>query len=115
MALPLEEAPFETYLQILRDEGYEQQADDAESFYIEILTQFDFKKEDIYKTPFKNLASAVEKILSQASREITSVIQPVTLSGPMLVGKDIDDETIRKILPIHMRHFEEHKLNQMMK
>jgi hypothetical protein len=113
---PLDEAPFETYLEILRDEGYEQEADESEVFYLEVLKQFDYTEEQIYKTSFKNLVKAVELILENAQREIELAVQTVTpLSQNMLLGEGAEkltNEQLQQLMQRQMLLHEEEKTKQ---
>lgn len=91
--MPLEEAPFETYLEILRREGYEEDAKLSEILYVETLTSIEFEpgktytREQIMRTPFKNLVEATEKIMSTVSQQMqeTNIQNPLT--GKSLMGK----------------------------
>lgn len=93
---PLEEAPFSTYLKILRENGYESDADISEQFYIDLLTGVDLgedkrlTKEQIYTLPFKDVYKAGEVLLQEMQRQIADVVPPNQLRGPMLAGADAD-------------------------
>ena len=103
---PLEDAPFSVYLEILRDNGYEQEADDSELFYTELLTTpFEdgstYTREQIYNTPFRNLVLASEKLIGAAYAQVNRVAMPVTANGPVLAGAGadkLDSEQLRHLL-----------------
>ena len=110
--LPLEEAPFNVYLEILRDNGYVQEADESELFYTELLMiPFEdgssYTKEQIYNTSFKNLVAASEKLIGAAYAQVNKVAAPLTSNGPVLAGAGadkLDNEQLRYLL---MRQLEE--------
>jgi len=110
--LPLEEAPFNVYLEILRDNGYVQEADESELFYTELLMiPFEdgssYTREQIYQTPFKNLVAASEKLIGAAYAQVNKVAAPITANGPVLAGAGadkLDSEQLRYLL---MRQLEE--------
>jgi len=103
---PLEDAPFDVYLEILRDNGYTQEADDSELFYTEILlTPFKdgstYTREQIYAAPFKNLVQAVEKLIGAAYDEVNRATVPVAANGPVLSGAGADklnSEQLQRLL-----------------
>jgi len=110
--LPLEEAPFNVYLEILRDNGYTQEADESELFYTELLMiPFEdgssYTREQIYQTPFKNLVKAAEKLIGAAYSQVNKVVMPLTANGPVMAGagaEKLDNEQLRYLL---MRQLEE--------
>ena len=110
--LPLEEAPFNVYLEILRDNGYVQEADESELFYTELLMiPFEdgssYTREQIYQTPFKNLVAASEKLIGAAYAQVNKVAAPITANGPVMAGagaEKLDSEQLRYLL---MRQLEE--------
>lgn len=92
---PLEEAPFGTYLKILRENGHEMDAEISESFYIELLTtpfedEKGYTREQIMVTPFKDVCAAAEKLLDGFTRDVASNVGPVSSNGPILAGPDAD-------------------------
>lgn len=99
MTIPLEEAPFEIYLKILREEGYGEDADISEMMYTEMLTTIEyepgkkFTREQIMKTPFKNLVAAAEKIIETVTQQIQNVPKINPLSGKALSGEGTDKLT----------------------
>jgi len=111
---PLEDAPFDVYLEILRDNGYTQEADDSELFYTELLTTpFEdgstYTREQIYATPFKNLVQAAEKLIGAAYQQVSKVASPVTANGPILVGEgadELDSEQLRHLLRRQLEEIE---------
>lgn len=111
--LPLEDAPFSKYLEILREEGREQDAEDAKEFYLGFLTEFGYDREKIMSTSFRNLVKAVELVLGDVQREMVQSQVETQLGGKVLVGKDVDEETLKRVAPIHARAHEEHKLRNM--
>jgi hypothetical protein len=94
------------YLEILRDNGYEQEADDSELFYTELLTTpFEdgstYTREQIYNTSFRNLVLASEKLIGAAYAQVNKVAMPVTANGPVLAGAGadkLDSEQLRHLL-----------------
>ena len=127
MSTPLEEAPFNIYLQILRENGHEEDADASEAFYIDVLTNVTnkdgeaFTVEQVMRTPFKNLVAAVEKIVEAAATEIQKAIprEPVIpLTGKVLTGKGADKLSSEQLTYLAMRQaqlFEEEKIRQAMR
>ena len=124
---PLEEAPFEVYLEILRENGYDEDATASEAFYTEVLTGVTDREgnaytvEQVMKTPFKNLVAAVEKILEVAAGEIRSVAPPkpiIPLTGKVLMGRGAETLTAEQLTYLAMRQaqlFEEEKLKKAMR
>ena len=109
----LEEAPFEEYLRILRKEGYEDDAELADSLYVETLTAFGYTKEQIYDTPFKNLVKAMETIMDDATREFSQVQMPLSIRGQVMRGKGADklsDQTLDRLLRRQLQLTEEETL-----
>lgn len=127
MSTPLDEAPFNVYLQILRENGYKEDADTSEAFYVDVLTNVTnkdggaFTVEQIMKTSFKNLVTAVEKIVEAAAAEIQSVIprEPIIpLTGKVLTGKGADKLSSEQLTYLAMRQaqlFEEEKIRVAMR
>lgn len=120
MSKPIEEAPFEIYLKILKGEGYAEEAELSEAFYLELLTSIDlgdgkhFTKEQVMKTPFKNIVAAAEKILQTAQQEIQQNIMPVaSFSGYMMKGKGADKLTADELSRLMMRQLQLHEEEKM--
>ena len=119
MSIPLEEAPFNIYLQILRENGYVEDADASEVFYVEILTTIEptpFTKEQVMKTPFKNLVAAVEKLLEVAAAEIQKAIprEPVIpLTGKVLAGRGADELSPEQLTYLAARQAQLHEGEKM--
>jgi hypothetical protein len=110
--VPLEEAPFSEYLKILRREGYEKDAQEAEDLYVTLLKEFEYTEEQIYKTPFKNLVEAAEKIIVEANKQMMSVLAPPSISGTVLRGAGADKlspEQLNYVLRRQMQLHEEEK------
>ena len=113
----LEEAPFSEYLKVLRKEGYEDDADVSEQFYIEMLTEFGYTKEQIMRTSFDRLCQAVELIMAQGQQEVSSFLQPISVSGTMVAGEGADKlspESLQKLMQRQMQIVEEEKLRLSM-
>ena len=116
---PLEDAPFETYLQILRENDHEEDADISEAFYVELLTTVksndgrDFTREQIMRTPFKNLLRAAEIILEEAQRELPQKPRQLPLpSGTALMGEAaerLSEEDLRRVMMMQNVLHEENK------
>ena len=116
---PLEDAPLYIYLDILRQEGYEEEASIIEPFYLETLTNVDigdgkrFTKEQIMNTPYKNLMAAVKLILDQAQQEIQLAVTPAPTNGPIMTGNGADKlspDALRKLMSRQLQMHEEEKL-----
>lgn len=112
--LPLEDAPFGEYLSILKQEDRQQDANEAEAFYLEIFETLGYSKEQLYETSFKNVVTVAQKFLEEMNRQFTTFAPSVSLSGTVLAGKDVDEEIIKKVIPIHARRHEEEKLRSLM-
>ncbi len=113
--VPLEEAPFEEYLKILRKEGYEKDAEDAYELYTGILGEAGYEASRIMRTPFKNLVEAAELLLAEQSRTILSAFTPTQVSGTVLKGEGADKltgEQLDYLLKRQMQLHEEEKLKQ---
>ena len=105
---PLEDAPFEVYLQILRENDHEEDADITEIFYVELLTTVkssegrDFTREQIMRAPFKNLLKAAEIILEEAQKELPQKPrQPPLPSGTALMGEAaerLSEDSLRELM-----------------
>lgn len=111
--LTLDEAPFWKYLEILRAEGYESDADASELFYIETLTAFNYTREQIMQTPFKNLVSAVEAIVTQAQQEIKTGLQLPSFSGKVMKGAGADELTEEQLQYLMRRQQQLHEEEKM--
>lgn len=109
---PLEEAPFSIYLEILRDNGYEREADESELFYTELLMiPFEdgssYTREQIYNTSFKNLVEASEKLINAAYAQANKVAMPLTANGPVLAGAGADELKPEQLRYLMARQLEE--------
>ena len=119
--LSLEEAPFWRYLEILREEGYEADAADSELFYVEMLTNINrtdgepYTKEQVMKTPFKNLVKAMELIVEQANTEINAVYSGVSVSGPMMRGSGADSLSEEQMSYLTRRQLQLHEEEKLRK
>ena len=113
--LSLEEAPFWKYLEILRKEGYDDAAYTSELFYVEMLTGFEYTKEQIMNTSFQNLVKAVEALIEQANTEITTSYNPISVSGPMMVGKGAEGLSEAQLSYLTRRHIQLHEDEKMRK
>lgn len=111
----IEEAPLEEFCEILTSMGRGMDAELAKQFYLNLLIPNGYTEEQVMKTSYKNLVEASKLILEQASKEIIENSQPAELSGTSLVGKGVDEETLKRVLPIHNRRHEEFKAEQMFK
>ena len=119
---PLEDAPFETYLQILRENDHEEDADITEMFYVDILTTIkssdgrDFTLEQIMKAPFKNLTKAIEIILEETQKELPKKPPRMNLpGGTALMGAGADklsEGDLRYLMMKQSQLHEENKLKQ---
>jgi len=121
--LSLEEAPFWRYLEILREEGYESDADVSETFYVDMLTTVPkldgstYTREQVMKTSFQNLVKAVELIVSQAAEEIKTGLQLPATSGPIMVGEGaekLSEDQLQYLISRQMQLHEEEKMRQGM-
>ena len=124
MSTPLEEAPFETYLKILKQEGYEREAEESRLFYVSILTQIDlgdgkrFTEEQIMKTSFKNLVAAIQRIIDTVEKEmstfqLTKMSSPSSLSGKMMMGngaEKLSPTDLQRLMMRQSQTLEEEKL-----
>ena len=113
--LSLVEAPFWKYLEILRKEGYTSDADTSELFYVEMLTGFDYTKEQVMNTSFENLVKAVEALIEQANTEITTSINPISVSGPLMVGKGAEGLNEGQLNYLTRRQMQLHEEEKMRK
>ena len=113
--LSLEEAPFWKYLEILRKEGFASDADTSELFYVEMLTGFEYTKEQIMNTSFENLVKAVEALIEQANKEISTSINPVSVSGPMMVGKGAEGLSEAQLNYLTSRQIQLHEEEKLRK
>ena len=121
--LSLEEAPFWKYLEILRVEGFESDADASELFYVEMLTNITrtdgepYTKEQVMKTPFKNLVKAMEVIVEQANAEIKTSLNLPSVRGKMVTGAGADqlsEEQLQYLMRRQLQLHNEEKLRQGM-
>jgi len=116
--LSLEEAPFWQYLEILRKEGFTEDADASELFYVELLTTIPrpdgtpYTREQIMKTSFQNLVKAAELIVQQVNEEIKTGLQLPSSSGPVMVGAGADklsEDQLQYLIRRQMQLHEEEK------
>ena len=122
---PLEDAPFETYLKILRENGRGEDADISEAFYVELLTTVksrdgrNFTREQVMKAPFKNLLRAAEIILEEAQKELPQKPRRLPLpSGTALMGdaaERLSEEDLRRVMMMQNVLHEENKARQVVR
>ena len=110
---PLEEAPFSEYLRILRENGYVEDADFSEAFYLEVLLiPFEdgksYTKEQVYATPFKDVLKAAEKLISGVYDEVAKSMSPMATNGPMLKGPDAE-----KLPPEALNHLARRQIEEV--
>ena len=119
--LSLEEAPFWKYLEILRTEGYESDADASELFYVEMLTTIPrldgepYTREQVMKTSFQNLVKSVEEIVEQANSEIKTNLNLPSVGGRMVTGSGADsltEDQLQYVIQRQLQLHEEEKLRQ---
>ena len=116
LTLSLEEAPFWRYLEILRAEGFEVDADASEVFYVETLSSFDYTREQVMQTSFQNLVKAIETVLDTASKEIEKIpLQSTSISGPVLRGEGADKLTDVELNRLLVRQIQLHEEEKMRK
>ena len=125
MALPIEEAPFWRYLEILREQGYEEDAELSEVFYVELLTTIHhaggepYTVEQVMNAKFKNIVAATEIILKHAQREVQDApVMGVPLGGKILMGAGADklsEQSLTELARRQALYHEENKLNLAMK
>ena len=112
------DAPFSDYLAVLRELGRDEDADITEAFYVETLTQFGFTREDIMKTPFKNLEAAMVKILEEAERNLEALApQPFVTPQNMYVGKGADglsEAALNRLASLQQQITDEEKIRLSM-
>ena len=107
--IPLEEAPFEVYLKILRDEGYEEDAQLSEILYVETLTSIEYEpgktytREQIMRTPFKNLVEAMEKLLTTTLQQLEEARGEALIPNP-LTGKSLMGEGAEGLSPENLNY-----------
>jgi len=117
--LPLEVAPFNVYLQILREHGYTEDADISEAFYTELLTGLEVEgrtltAEEVMQTPFINLVEAAEKILGNIETEVRSTPTTVPIGGGKIMrgpaAEKYDDDTLNLLAARQLQLHEEEKM-----
>ena len=114
--IPLEEAPYGEYLKILRKEGYTKEAEEFEEEFTKIFKDLGYSKEDLLATSLESVQEIVEIYSSEVQRQLSlamSSAQRVPISGTVLAGKDVDEDTIRRVAAVQMARHEENK-NRMM-
>jgi len=123
--LPIEEAPFWRYLEILREQGHEEDAELSEVFYVELLTTIHHAGGEPYtvgqvmNAKFKNIVAATEIILKHAQREVQDApVMNVPLGGKILMGAGADklsEQSLTELARRQALYHEENKLNLAMK
>lgn len=117
--LPLEVAPFDVYLQILRENGYTEDADISETFYTELLTGLEVEgrvltAEEVMKTPFINLVEAAEKILGNIETEVQNTPTTIPIGGGKIMrgpaAEKYDDDTLNLLAARQLQLHEEEKM-----
>ena len=98
----IEEAPLRDFVAVLRELGREEDAVITETFYVELLTSFDYTREEIMNTPFKNLEAAAAKILNELQKNVPSPTAPQPISGNVYVGKGADNLTEDEVYRLYM-------------
>ena len=121
--LSLEEAPFWKYLEILRAEGYESDADVSEMLYVDMLTTITradgepYTREQVMNTSFQNLVKAMDVIMEQANNEIRASLNMPSIRGRMATGAGADSLTEEQLEYLTRRQLQLHneeKLRQGM-
>ena len=116
---PLVEAPLYIYLQILKEEGYEDDAEIIKAFYVELLTNVDigdgktFTYDQVMQTPYKNLVKAAETIMESAQREMQLAYPPVNFQGTVMQGKgaeELNPDSLQRMAMVQLQRHEEEKL-----
>jgi hypothetical protein len=113
----LEEAPLKEYLRILREEGYERDADNIENQFLPLMKELGYTEEQIYETSFENVYKAVEVYTTELNRQIMVSLQPIGMSENMLKGEGADKlspEQLQYIMSRQMQLHEEEKQRQGM-
>jgi hypothetical protein len=114
--IPLEEAPYGEYLKILRKEGYTKEADEFEEEFTKIFHELGYSKEDLFATSLKSVQEIIDIYANEVQRQVSlamSSAQGFQVSGTVLAGKDMDEDTINRVARLQMKSHEEHK-NRMM-
>jgi len=117
--LSLEEAPFWQYLEILRKEGFAEDADASELFYVELLTTIPrpdgspYTRDQIMKTSFQNLLKASELIVQQINAEIKTGLQMPSTSGPVMAGAGADGLNEDQLQYLMRRQIQLHEEEKM--
>ena len=121
---PIEDAPFHIYLKILHDEGYKEDAEIIEAFYIELLTNVDmgdgktFTYDQVMQTPYKNLVKAAKTIMENAQREMRLAYPPINFQGTVMQGKGaekLSPDNLQRLAQIQLQRHEEEKLRLAIK
>ena len=121
---PLEDAPFHIYLQILNEEGYQEDAEIMKAFYIELLTHVDmrdgktFTYDQVMQTPYKNLVKAAKTILETVQRGMQLSYPPLNFTGTVMPGKGTEHltpESLQRLAQIQLLKHEEEKLRLAIK
>ena len=114
--VPLEEAPYGEYLKILRKEGYGTEADEFEEAFTKIFQDLGYSKEDLFTTSLKSVQEIVEIYSREVQRQMAlaaSSAPSFPMSGTVLAGKGIDEDTINRVAAVQMRRHGENKDRMM--
>jgi len=114
--IPLEEAPYGEYLKILRKEGYTAEADEFEEQFTRIFHDLGYTKEDLLATSLKSVQEIVEIYSEEVQRQMAAAISAprnIPISGTVLAGKNVDEETVNRVAAIQLRRHEEEKARMM--
>lgn len=116
--LTVDEAPFGEYIKILRKEGYHNEAEEIEGQCLQIFEELGYTKEQLDKTPLKNVHKVIEIYAIEMNRQALGAIQPTSISGTMMVGDgagQLTPEQLQYMMNRQMQLHEDEKLNQMLK
>ena len=110
--IPLEEASYGEYLKILRKEGYTDEADAFEEEFTRVFYDLGYSKEDLLATSVKSVQEIVEIYSNEVQRQIMFAMssnRSFPISGTVLAGKGVDEETVNRVAALQMRMHEENK------
>lgn len=109
---PLDEAPFEVYLKILRKEGKGKEADTFEQECLQIFEELGYTADDLYPLEFGKVQQVIEIYATELNKQIVGAFQPQPVSENMLLGEGaekLSPEALQRLVQRQMQLHEEEK------
>ena len=111
--MSLHDLPFKEYLQILKDNGNKEDAEEIEKLCHEVIAELGWTKDQLDATPHGNILEILESYLANLQTQMAVAQQidmpSISMSGRWLVGKDIPQEKADQVTRIMAQRMQEEK------